>query len=114
MPFKPPEVVKCPRCNQNVYAAEEVPAAGKKFHKMCFKCGLCKKMLESTTVAEHDGNLFCKQCYARKYGPKGCGYGVGAGALGMDTGEHLGNRETAMTNKPNYAPPPGANQASHE
>ena len=39
MPFKPPETVKCPKCNQNVYAAEEVPAAGKKFHKMCFKCG---------------------------------------------------------------------------
>lgn len=39
MPFKPPEVAKCPKCNQNVYAAEEVPAAGKKFHKMCFKCG---------------------------------------------------------------------------
>jgi len=24
-------------------------------------------MLESTTVAEHEGNLFCKQCYARKF-----------------------------------------------
>jgi hypothetical protein len=29
-----------PKCNQNVYAAEEVPAAGKKWHKMCFKCGM--------------------------------------------------------------------------
>lgn len=24
-------------------------------------------MLESTTLAEHEGNLFCKQCYARKF-----------------------------------------------
>ncbi|CAF0851331.1 unnamed protein product [Rotaria sordida] len=111
MPFKPPEVVKCPKCNQNVYAAEEVPAAGKKFHKMCFKCGLCKKMLESTTLAEHEGNLFCKQCYARKFGPKGVGFGGGAGALGMDTGEHLGNVSgSEMSNKPTYAPPPGAGQ----
>jgi len=30
MPFKAPETVKCPKCNQNVYAAEEVPAGGKK------------------------------------------------------------------------------------
>jgi len=66
-------------------------------------------MLESTTVAEHEGNLFCKQCYARKFvgdyyfpnkiklyfilqGPKGVGFGGGAGCLGMDTGEHLGNK----------------------
>ena len=84
MPFKPPEVVKCPKCNQNVYAAEEVPAAGKKWHKMCFKCGmlnqmrfsfkdfylkgLCKKMLEAMTMAEHEGNVYCKQCYGRKFG----------------------------------------------
>ncbi len=39
MPFKVPDSVKCPKCNQNVYAAEEVPVAGRKFHKMCFKCG---------------------------------------------------------------------------
>lgn len=25
-------------------------------------------------------------------GPKGVGFGGGAGALGMDTGEHLGNK----------------------
>ncbi len=71
-------------------------------------------MLESTTLAEHEGNLFCKQCYARKFvsgfersrpslhfglfrylrmqGPKGVGFGGGAGCLGMDTGEHLGNK----------------------
>jgi cysteine/glycine-rich protein len=109
MPFKPPEVTKCPKCNQSVYAAEEVPAAGKKWHKMCFKCGLCKKMLEAMTVAEHEGNVYCKQCYGRKFGPKGYGFGQGAGTLGMDTGEHLGNKSgSEMTNKPNYAPPPGA------
>ncbi len=79
------QIVRCPKCNQPVYHAEEIPAAGKKWHKLCFKCGkisiefsfgnwyiffligLCKKMLESTTVAEHEGNLFCKQCYARKF-----------------------------------------------
>lgn len=57
-----------PKCNKSVYAAEEVQAAGKKFHKFCFKCGLCKKLLEPLTMSEHEGDLFCKQCYARKYG----------------------------------------------
>ncbi|CAF3866207.1 unnamed protein product [Rotaria sp. Silwood2] len=99
MPFAI-QIVRCPKCNQPVYHAEEVAAAG-----------LCKKMLESTTLAEHEGNLFCKQCYARKFGPKGVGFGGGAGTLGMDTGEHLGNKSgSEMTNKPSYAPPPGIGQ----
>ncbi len=53
--------------------------------------GLCRKMLESTTLAEHDGQIFCKQCYGRQFGPKGYGFGGGAGCLSMDTGEHLKN-----------------------
>jgi hypothetical protein len=66
-----------------------------KFIKQNFhliKKGLCKKMLESTTVAEHEGQVFCKQCYGRKFGPKGYGFGGGAGCLSMDQGEHLGNK----------------------
>jgi hypothetical protein len=25
-------------------------------------------MLEAMTMAEHEGNVYCKQCYARKFG----------------------------------------------
>lgn len=39
MPFSI-QIVRCPKCNQPVYHAEEVQAAGKKWHKTCFKCGL--------------------------------------------------------------------------
>jgi cysteine/glycine-rich protein len=56
--------------------------------------GLCKKTLEAMTMAEHEGNVFCKQCYARKFGIRGVGFGVGAGALGMDTGDRFGNTES--------------------
>ena len=51
-------------------------------------------MLEPTTMAEHEGNVFCKQCYARKFGIRGVGFGIGAGALGMDTGERFGNTQS--------------------
>lgn len=95
MPFKAPECPKCPKCSKSVYAAEEMLAAGQKWHKTCFKCGLCHKHLDSTNATEHGGELYCKQCYGRKFGPKGYGFGGGAGCLSMDTGAHLGNTESA-------------------
>ncbi|XP_015783326.1 muscle LIM protein 1 [Tetranychus urticae] len=108
MPFKPVEHPKCPRCSKSVYAAEEVLAGGSKWHKGCFKCGLCNKRLDSTNAAEHGPTeLYCKQCYGRKYGPKGVGFGGGAGCLSMDVGEHLGNTESSVSNKPHYAPTTG-------
>merc|ERR1711946_55980 len=82
MPFVPVEIPKCPKCAKSVYAAEERVAAGLKFHKQCFKCNLCNKMLDSTNANEHQGELFCRVCHARKFGPKGYGFGGGAGAFG--------------------------------
>ncbi|XP_059150627.1 cysteine and glycine-rich protein 2-like isoform X2 [Physella acuta] len=100
MPFKPPEQAKCPKCGKAVYAAEEKVAGGHKFHKGCFKCNMCNKFLESTNVSEHNSELYCKQCHGRKFGPKGYGFGGGAGALGMDKGERFGNKACEMDNKP--------------
>ncbi|KFD53612.1 hypothetical protein M513_05528 [Trichuris suis] len=59
-------------------------AGGYKWHKFCFKCSMCNKLLDSVSVAEHQAELYCKQCHGRKYGPKGVGFGLGAGALTMD------------------------------
>ena len=37
---------KCPKCGKTVYMAEEIVGAGSKWHKMCFKCTDCNKMLD--------------------------------------------------------------------
>ncbi|XP_016096128.1 cysteine and glycine-rich protein 3-like isoform X2 [Sinocyclocheilus grahami] len=66
---------RCPRCSKAVYAAEKVMGAGKPWHKTCFRCLLCGKSLESTTVTDKDGELYCKVGYAKNFGPKGCGLG---------------------------------------
>ena len=113
MPFIPaPNDQKCPKCDKAVFAAEEKVAGGFKWHKICFKCckfesttlgknayfllwfiAMCGKRLDSTTCAEHERKLYCKTCYGRKYGPKGVGFGIGAGALSMDNGSQYGNDE---------------------
>ena len=99
MPFKPIPMPKCPKCGKSVYAAEERLAGGSKWHMGCFKCSMCNKMLDSTNNNARDNQLFCKACYGRKYGPKGYGFGGGAGALNMDVGEKFGNTEF-VSNKP--------------
>ncbi|EDV37514.2 uncharacterized protein Dana_GF11368 [Drosophila ananassae] len=103
MPFVPVETPKCPACGKSVYAAEERVAGGYKFHKTCFKCSMCNKALDSTNCTEHEKELFCKNCHGRKYGPKGYGFGGGAGCLSMDTGAHL-NREFVQPKIPPKAP----------
>jgi hypothetical protein len=39
-------------------------------------------MLNSMICCDNsDNEIFCKACYAKQYGPKGIGYGIGAGTL---------------------------------
>ena len=50
----------------------------------------------STTLRNHETQLYCPTCYNRNYGIKGYGYGGGAGTLGTDggsTGKHVLERE---------------------
>lgn len=71
----------CPRCEKSVYAAEKIIGAGGSWHKSCFSCATCGKKLDSTTVSDKDGEIYCKGCYGKNFGPKGYGFGQGAGAL---------------------------------
>ncbi|KAH0620828.1 hypothetical protein JD844_021631 [Phrynosoma platyrhinos] len=68
---------KCGACDKTVYHAEEIQCNGRSFHKTCFHCMACRKALDSTTVAAHESEIYCKTCYGRKYGPKGIGFGQG-------------------------------------
>ena len=44
---------------------------GLRYHKNCFRCLECNRLLDSLTNNDGaDGGLYCKICYARKYGPQ--------------------------------------------
>ncbi|XP_057290437.1 cysteine and glycine-rich protein 1-like [Hydractinia symbiolongicarpus] len=72
---------RCPRCGGSVYHAEEVLGAGMSWHRGCFNCHTCNKKLDSTTCQENSGEIYCAACYGKSFGPKGYGFGGGAGAL---------------------------------
>ena len=91
-----PQAPKCAKCDKNVYKAEEIRAANKTFHKLCFKCTSCNKLLETNILTEHQGDLYCRVCYGRNFGPKGYGYGAGsAGILSTESPNTVNNNNSS-------------------
>uniref|UniRef100_A0A336MTA1 CSON005688 protein n=1 Tax=Culicoides sonorensis TaxID=179676 RepID=A0A336MTA1_CULSO len=81
---KKPEKGGCPRCGFAVYAAEQMISKGQVWHKRCFHCADCNKSLDSTNLCDGpNGDIYCRGCYGRNFGPKGVGFGMGAGCLSM-------------------------------
>jgi len=72
---------RCPRCNDRVYHAEEALAIGQSWHQKCFNCKTCRRKLDSGSLCDKDGEIYCKACYGKAFGPKGYGFGGGAGSL---------------------------------
>lgn len=66
----------CRRCGQKVYAAEKLVASGGAFHTSCFSCYGCHRALEVANLYESQGEIYCKQCYAKYFGMSGYGYGT--------------------------------------
>ncbi|CAF2096876.1 unnamed protein product [Rotaria magnacalcarata] len=67
---------KCARCSKSVYLAERKLGASRAFHSSCFSCYTCKRKLDATTLSEHKGEIYCKSCYTKQYGPHGLASGV--------------------------------------
>ncbi|WOO77504.1 Cysteine-rich protein 2 [Vanrija pseudolonga] len=62
---------RCPACEKRVYAAEQVQAIGKKWHRGCLRCTSCRSTIDPSKVSDRDGQPWCKNCYAREHGPGG-------------------------------------------
>lgn len=74
----------CLRCGFSVYAAEQMISKNRVWHRRCFSCHDCRKSLDSTNLCDApNGEIYCRGCYGRNFGPKGVGYGLGAGTLTM-------------------------------
>eukprot|EP00041_Stephanoeca_diplocostata_P038417 m.1514987 g.1514987 ORF g.1514987 m.1514987 type:complete len:938 (-) comp25215_c0_seq18:3333-6146(-) len=69
--WKPPQNDKCTFCDKTVYAMEKILADGDCFHKACFRCSSCNKMLSLGNYAALDGKLYCKPCFKKLFKLKG-------------------------------------------
>ena len=65
MPAQSNEIGCCRRCSGRVFEAEKMTAKCGWFHKSCFKCFNCNKIMDATNY--HDGHndegIFCKTCH---------------------------------------------------
>ncbi|CAO3594445.1 unnamed protein product [Absidia cylindrospora] len=64
--------------------AEQVIGPSGAYHKACLTCKECNKRLNSTTLAEREGEAYCKVCHSRKWGIKGYGFAGGASFLSTE------------------------------
>ena len=64
-------VERCLLCNKRVYLTEKVTADEKVFHKGCFRCSHCSKVLSVGTYASLDGKLYCKPHFKQLFRLKG-------------------------------------------
>jgi len=72
MPWAAPKPAPlCPACKKSVFPAEQFMAGDRKpFHKQCVKCFNCKKVLNSSTLNDHNDQLFCQPCYQNIFCPQ--------------------------------------------
>ncbi|VDP46393.1 unnamed protein product [Schistosoma mattheei] len=45
---------RCANCSDIVYANERIDAVGKVFHRLCFKCNDCQRLLDRGTACDHN------------------------------------------------------------
>jgi len=90
---------KCARCGKSVFANEKVSAGNKDYHQACFKCKMCGKRMDATTMTEHNEDIYCKTCYGKHFGPKGVGFGLGGTGVVMHTEGGVPGQEPVKSDK---------------
>jgi len=69
----------CKVCQKRVYEMEKIVADKNIYHKMCFKCSHCKRILSLGNFAAMNGKLYCKPHFLELFKSGGGNYEEGFG-----------------------------------
>ena len=59
------------RCTGKVYSAERMSSGSGRYHKACFSCAHCKRMLDQGSATDSPTmELLCRPCYTKQHGPQ--------------------------------------------
>jgi len=69
--WTPVAAPKCVACEKSVFEAEKLVADGVCFHKSCFRCQHCSKVLTLGNYASLSGKMYCKPHFKQLFATKG-------------------------------------------
>lgn len=61
----------CARCEKRVYQLEKITANGMTYHKACFKCSHCQRILSLGNFASLNSSVYCKPHFLELFKQKG-------------------------------------------
>ena len=80
MPFQAAPKVLCKVCDKAVYAVEEVRVNEVVYHKACFRCHHCNKVVSPTAYTQFQGVIYCKPHFIALFKTRGKYSDLAAGA----------------------------------
>ncbi|XP_035214564.1 xin actin-binding repeat-containing protein 2-like isoform X2 [Stegodyphus dumicola] len=64
------ELCLCKICGKHVYQMEKMKAEKSIFHKNCFRCKECNKLLNVDSYSSNEGDIYCKPHFRQLFQPK--------------------------------------------
>ncbi|CAL1280947.1 unnamed protein product [Larinioides sclopetarius] len=64
------ELCLCKICGKHVYQMEKIKACKSVYHKNCFRCKECNKLLTVDTYQSNEGDVYCQPHFRQLFQPK--------------------------------------------
>ncbi|GIY69374.1 uncharacterized protein CEXT_767822 [Caerostris extrusa] len=101
------ELCLCKICGKHVYQMEKMKACKSVFHKNCFRCKECNKLLSVDSYSSNEGDIYCQPHFRQLFQPKARfdGEDAAPNEILSDEGKQRRNEMIIRENTPAELPP---------